>query len=62
MKDYPEIGLKINESGLSFQIQFIKKDYIPSTTDNKLETVLVKTRDQDGTKAASSWHQVGTKS
>ncbi len=27
LKEYPEIELKINEPGLSFQIQFIKKDY-----------------------------------
>ncbi|KUO61371.1 hypothetical protein APF79_11960 [bacterium BRH_c32] len=50
MKEYPEIELKINEPGLSFQIQFIKKDYQSE-----------KGGDQAGTKLGPSWDQVSTK-
>lgn len=50
LKEYPEIELKINEPGLSFQIQFIKKDYQSE-----------KGGDQVGTKLGPSWDQVGTK-
>jgi ATP-dependent DNA helicase RecG len=50
LKEYPEIELKINEPGLSFQIQFIKKDYEPALSENQV-----------GTKLGPSWDQVGTK-
>ncbi len=50
LKEYPEIELKINEPGLSFQIQFIKRDYRSE-----------KDEDQVGTKLGPSWDQVGTK-
>ncbi|MFA7421846.1 MAG: ATP-binding protein, partial [Melioribacteraceae bacterium] len=46
LKEYPEIELKINEPGLSFQIQFIKKDYQSE-----------KGEDQVGTKLEPSWEQ-----
>ena len=39
---YKNIDLKINEPGLSFQIQFIKKDYIPDQGLNEgLKSLLV---------------------
>jgi predicted HTH transcriptional regulator len=50
LKEYPEIELKINEPGLSFQIQFIKKDYQSK-----------KGEDHAGTKLKLNWDQVGTK-
>jgi len=46
LKEYPEIELKINEPGLSFQIQFIKKDYQSE-----------KGEDHTGTKLEPSWEQ-----
>jgi predicted HTH transcriptional regulator len=51
LKEYPEIEIKFNEPGLSFQVQFIKKDYKPAPSD-----------EQAGTKLGLSWDQVGTKS
>ncbi len=57
LKDYPEIQIKFNEPGLSFQVQFIKKNYKPAISEQ-----------QEGTKPvpvlsgpALSWNQVGTK-
>lgn len=61
LKDYPEIELKFNEPGLSFQVQFIKKDYKPAAAEGKVGTKLELSPDQAGTKPAPSWHQVGTK-
>jgi len=46
LKEYSEIELKINEPGLSFQIQLIKKDYQSE-----------KGEDQVGTKLEPSWDQ-----
>src|SRR3989339_790444 len=46
LKEYPEIELKINEPGLSFQIQFIKRDYQSE-----------KGGDQAGTMLEPSWDQ-----
>jgi predicted HTH transcriptional regulator len=40
LKVYPEIEIKFNEPGLAFQVQFIKKDYIPPATEDKLGTNL----------------------
>ena len=40
LKEYPEIELKINEPGLSFQIQFIKKDYQSGKGEDQAETKL----------------------
>jgi len=50
LKEYPEIELKINEPGLSFQIQFIKRDYQSEKGGVKA-----------GTKLELNWDQVGTK-
>lgn len=50
LKEYPEIELRINEPGLSFQIQFIKKDYHSE-----------KGEDHTGTKLEPHWEQVDTK-
>ncbi len=50
LKEYPEIEIKLNEPGLSFQVQFIKKDY-----------KLVPGEEETGTKLVLSWDQVGTK-
>jgi len=48
--EYPEIELIINEPGLSFQIQFIKRDYQSEKGGVKA-----------GTKLELNWDQVGTK-
>lgn len=46
LKEYPEIELKFNEPGLSFQVQFIKKNYKSAPSE-----------DQVGTKFGLSWDQ-----
>ena len=54
LQEYPEIELKFNEPGLAFQIQFIKKDYVTPTTEDRLGTNLGLTWDQVGTKLGLS--------
>ncbi|MCF8373135.1 MAG: putative DNA binding domain-containing protein [Bacteroidales bacterium] len=67
LKAYPEIDFKWFENGLSFQIQFIKKDYTPQPDYNadellkEIGTKLGLSWDQVGTMPALSRHQVGTK-
>jgi predicted HTH transcriptional regulator len=51
LKEYPEIELKIHEPGLSFQIQFIKRDYQSEKGGVKA-----------GYKLELNWDKVGTKS
>ncbi len=46
LAEYPEIELRINEPGMAFQMQFVKKDYQP--TESEAKTGL-------------GWDQVGTK-
>jgi predicted HTH transcriptional regulator len=70
LKSYPEIEFKWFERGLQFQVQFIKKIYIPvddPIIDSEaiwkiLETAFEQPLHQVGTKSALSRHQVGTKS
>jgi ATP-dependent DNA helicase RecG len=58
LKDYPEIEFKWHETGLQFQVQFIKKD---------IQQQLELQQESDaawhhvGTMLGLSWHQVGTK-
>ncbi len=61
LNDYPEIELKFNEPGLSFQVQFIKKNYKPEDAENKLGTKPGPSNDQVGAKSALSRRQVRTK-
>jgi predicted HTH transcriptional regulator/predicted transcriptional regulator len=56
---YPEIEVLYLEPGLSFQVQFIKKDYV--TPKTKFVRELGPGWHQVGTKSALSWDQVGTK-
>jgi len=60
LNEYPEIEVKYLEPGLSFQVQFVKKNYVAQKS--KLGTDLGQTWDQVGTKLGLSWDQVGTKS
>lgn len=76
LNTYPEIDFKWFEKGLSFQVQFIKKDFVQQqelqqelqhelSADELIKEIAVKlglSWHQDGTKLALSWHQVGTKS
>lgn len=57
LKSYPEIEFKWFEKGLSFQVQFIKKDF-EATPEWDIDDI----GQQVGTKLGLSWHQVGTKS
>jgi ATP-dependent DNA helicase RecG len=58
LKDYPEIEFRWHETGLQFQVQFIKKD---------IQQQLELQQESDaawhhvGTMLGLSWHQVGTK-
>ena len=61
LKEYPEIELKINEPGLSFQLQFIKRDYQSEKGEDQAGTKLGPSWDQVGIKSALSRHQVDTK-
>jgi ATP-dependent DNA helicase RecG len=56
LKEYPEIELKINEPGLSFQIQFIKKDYVPPTTLDTLETDIGQVEHASTTQVPRKYH------
>lgn len=56
LKSYPKIGFKWFEKGLSFQVQFIKKDYV-ATPEWDINVI----RQQIGVKLGLSWDQVGTK-
>ncbi len=60
LKEYGNIELRINEPGLAFQMQFMKKDYQPESEQapDKYPT----STPQAGTKLGPSWNQVGTKS
>jgi predicted HTH transcriptional regulator len=59
LKEYPEIAFKWFEKGLQFQVQFIKKDYQPSASQEfEIESI----GHEIGTKLGLSWEQVGTKS
>ncbi|MCL2154668.1 MAG: putative DNA binding domain-containing protein [Leptospirales bacterium] len=55
LKDYPQIGFRWKEVGLSFQVQFVKLDYGETISNGNLNW------DQVGTKSGLSWDQVGTK-
>lgn len=68
LKNYPEIEVKYLEPGLSFQVQFIKKNYISqpdkAAKDSSRDQVGTKSgpgRQQVGSKSAVSWQQVGSK-
>jgi len=54
LKLYPEIEVKYLEPGLSFQVQFIKKNFKDISTQ-------ALSKQQVGTKSVLSWDQVGTK-
>ncbi len=54
LKEYGNIELRINEPGMAFQMQFVKKDYQP-------ESEQVPDKYPASTKQAPSKHQVGTK-
>jgi len=58
LKDYPEIEFKWKETGLQFQVQFIKKEYGQQQELQQESDVFW---DQVGTKLGLSWHQAGTK-
>ena len=60
LADYPEIEVKYLEPGLSFQVQFIKKNY--ASQWGRVGTERVRSWDEVGTKSGLSWDQVGTKS
>jgi len=70
LKTYPEIEFKWFERGLQFQVQFIKKNYIPAEEpfiDREaiwkiLEIAFEQPLHQVGTKSGLSRDQVGTKS
>lgn len=59
LADYPEIEVKYLEPGLSFQVQFIKKNF--TSQKGRVGTEPIRTLDEVGTKSGRSWHQVGTK-
>jgi predicted HTH transcriptional regulator len=58
LKEYPEIELKWSEPGLSFQVQFVKKEYKLQPESIEDKTNLVPERHQVGTKSALSQQQV----
>jgi ATP-dependent DNA helicase RecG len=62
LKDYPEIEFRWHETGLQFQVQFVKREIqqqqeLQQEQQQELDAIwhLV------GTKLGLSWHQVGTK-
>jgi hypothetical protein len=59
LKDYPNIELRWKEIGLSFQLQFVKLDYVEehAETTQKLPRNYPETTQDD-----IDWEQVGTKS
>jgi len=58
MNSYPEIGFKWFEKGLQFQVQFIRKEYIPE--QNTLEEINL-LGEALGAKFALRWDPAGTK-
>ena len=54
LKEYPEIELKFNEPGLSFQIQFIKRDYKPTISNEEKRTKLGLSWDQVNPQVSSN--------
>jgi len=60
LKNYPEIEFRWKETGLQFQVQFIKKEY-EQQVQQQFQQNFFDSGDQTGTKQALSWHQVGTK-
>ena len=68
LKSYPDIEFKWFEKGLSFQVQFIRKGFVPQNEfdldklGTEIGAKLGLSWDQVGTKSAPSRHQVGTKS
>ncbi|MHA1796396.1 MAG: ATP-binding protein [Promethearchaeota archaeon] len=36
LKEYPNIEIRFNEPGMAFQMQFVKKDYLPEEFGTKL--------------------------
>jgi ATP-dependent DNA helicase RecG len=57
LKDYPEIEFRWHETGLQFQVQFVKKGIQQQELQQNLDAVW----QQVSTKLGLSWHQVGTK-
>jgi len=58
LKDYPEIEFRWHETGLQFQVQFVKRE---SQQQQELQQDLDTLWHQVSTKLGLSWHQVGTK-
>jgi predicted HTH transcriptional regulator len=62
LKDYPEIEFRWHETGLQFQVQFVKREI---QQQQELQQELQQNFDalwqQVSTKLGLSWHQVGTK-
>lgn len=63
LRSYPDIELKWFESGLQFQVQFVRKNFHPAVqvteSDGSFGTWPAPGRHQVGIKSASSRHQVG---
>lgn len=62
LKDYPEIKFRWHETGLQFQVQFVKKDIQQQQElQQKLQQELFVLLQQIGTKLGLSWDKAGTK-
>jgi ATP-dependent DNA helicase RecG len=61
LKDYPEIEFRWHETGLQFQVQFVKKGIQQQESQQELQQELDAIWHQVGTKLGLSWDQAGTK-
>lgn len=61
LKEYPEIELRINEPGLSFQIQLIKRDYQTEKAEHQADRKASSGQNRAGVRPGPSWDQVGAK-